>query len=433
MEIVFLLTGLVIGALVGWLISSQKRYREKGIPFEEIKAHYVPIELYNQEKQENSTKEKIIVDLNSRISELSANQKNLEEKLLNGKKELDEIHEKFSLEFKNLSNDLLEEKSKKFLQLNETKVGEILNPLKDKIKEFERKIDSVYTDEIKERTSLKKELENIIRLNQQVSDDTHKLTNALKGDKKLLGDWGEVQLELILEKTGLEKDIHYRKQESIKDEEGKNLRPDYIINLPDEKQLIIDSKVSLVAYEKYFNTEDEKEKAAALKQHLSDINNHIRELGDKNYQKLYGINPPDYVLMFIPIEPALALAQREDPSLFDKALKRNIVMVSTSTLLATLRTINYLWTQDKQRKNVYEIAKQSGALYEKFVGFIEDLSGVGKKIDDAKEHYSNAMNKLFESKKRGDTIIGRIEKIKELGADTSKSLPQNILDKIEEE
>jgi DNA recombination protein RmuC len=433
MEIVFLLTGLVFGALIAWLFSRQKAYKEKGIPFEEIKSNYVPSELFNQEKQENNAKEKTIVELNSKISELLANQKNLEEKLLNSKKELDEIHEKFTLEFKNLSNDLLEEKSKKFIELNEEKVGEILKPLKEKIKEFEQKIDSVYSDEIKERTSLKKELENIIKLNQQVSDDTHKLTNALKGDKKLLGDWGEVQLELILEKTGLEKDIHYRKQESIKDDEGRNLRPDYIINLPDEKQLIIDSKVSLVAYERYFNSDDEKVKAAALKQHLFDIYNHIKELGDKNYQKLYGINPPDYVLMFVPIEPALALAQREDTSLFDKALKKNIVMVSTSTLLATLRTINYLWTQDKQRRNVFEIAKQSGALYEKFVGFIDDLSGIGKKIDDAKEHYSNAMNKLYESKKKGDTIIGRIEKIKELGADTNKSLPRNILDRIDED
>ena len=237
---------------------------------------------------------------------------------------------------------------------------------------------------------------------------------------------------MILEKAGLEKDIHYRKQETIRDDDGKNLRPDYIINLPDDKQLIVDSKVSLVAYERYFNADDEKDKVAALKQHLFDLGNHIRELGDKNYQKLYGINPPDYVLMFVPIEPALSVAQREDHSLFDKALKKSIVLVSTSTLLATLRTINYIWNQDKQRKNVFEIARQSGALYEKFTGFIEDLIAVGRKIDDAKSEYSNAMNKLYESKKKGDTIIGRIEKIKELGADTNKSLPQNILDRLEE-
>jgi len=432
MEIVLLVLGLVAGAVIGWLFTRQKALRERGVPVEEINSRYISIELFNQEKQENSEKEKSIIALNSRIAELSANLKNTEDRFAESRKEIEEIHKKFSLEFKNLSNEMLEEKSKKFLELNEKNIGNILNPLKEKIKEFEGKIDEVYKDETRERISLKKELENIVKLNQQVSDDTHKLTNALKGDKKLLGDWGEVQLEMILEKAGLERNIHYRKQETIKDDEGKNLRPDYIINLPEEKQLIVDSKVSLVAYERYFNTDDENDKASALKQHLNDLLNHVRELGDKNYQKLYGINPPDYVLMFVPIEPALAVAQREDSSLFDKALKKNIVMVSTSTLLATLRTINFIWNQDKQRKNVYEIAKQSGALYEKFTGFIDDLIQVGRKLDDAKGEYSNAMNKLYESKKKGDTIIGRIEKIKELGADTGKSLPQNILDRLEE-
>jgi len=432
MEIVFLAVGLVAGVLIGWLFTRQNALRERGIPPGEINSKYISIDLFNQEKQENNEKEKTIIVLNSRIAELSANFSNIEEKLTNSKKEQNEIYERFSLEFRNLSNNLMEEKSRKFLELNEKSVGDILNPLKEKIKEFEGKIDKVYMDETRERISLKKELESIIKLNQQVSDDTHKLTNALKGDKKMLGDWGEVQLEMILEKAGLEKDIHYRKQPNITDEEGRNFRPDYIINLPDDKQLIVDSKVSLVAYERYFNSDDETIRTSALKQHLSDLLNHVRELGDKNYQKLYGINPPDYVLMFVPIEPALAIAQREDSSFFDKALKRNIVMVSTSTLLATLRTINFIWNQDKQRKNVYEIARQSGALYEKFTGFIEDLIAVGRKLDDAKSEYSNAMNKLYESKKRGDTIIGRIEKIKELGADTSKSLPQNILDKIDD-
>ncbi len=432
MELVLLVAGLVSGALIGWLFTRQKAFQERGIPVEEVNSRYIALELFNQEKQENSDKEKTIILLNTRIAELSANLKNTEERFSENKKEIEEIHKKFSLEFKNLSNDLMEEKSKKFLELNEKSVGNLLNPLKEKLKEFEGKIDEVYKDETRERISLKKELENIVKLNQQVSDDTNKLTSALKGDKKMLGDWGEVQLEIILEKAGLEKDIHYRKQETLTDEEGKNLRPDYIINLPEGKHLIVDSKVSLVAYERYFNAEDEKVKVAALKQHLSDLLNHIRELGDKNYQKLYSISQPDYVLMFVPIEPALAIAQREDSSLFDKALRKNIVMVSTSTLLATLRTISFIWNQEKQRKNVDEIARQSGALYEKFVGFIEDLTAVGKKIDDAKEQYSDAMNKLHESKKKGDTIIGRIQRIKDLGVETSKSLPQNILDRLEE-
>lgn len=432
MNIVFLLTGLAAGFLLGWLLTKLIATKNKGIPLDEVKNNYVPMGLFDQEKKENNEKENKIVDLNSKIAELATKLLNTEEKLEKNKQELSELHEKMSLEFKNLSNGILEEKSKRFLEMNEKNVAEILNPLKEKIREFEGKIDRIYTDEIKERTSLKEELKSIIKLNQQVSEDANRLTSALKGDKKLLGDWGEIQLELILEKTGLEKGIHYRKQETLKDEEGRNLRPDYIINLPDEKQIIVDSKVTLVSYEKYYNSDNEDDKALALKQYLIDIGNHIRGLSEKNYPKLYGINPPDYVLMFIPIEPALAAAQREDPSLFDKALKRDIVMVSTSTLLATLRMINFLWTQDKQRKNVFEIAKQSGALYEKFIGFIDDLTNIGKKIDDAKDNYLSAMNKLFESKKKGDTIIGRIERIKELGADTNKSLPSNILDKIDE-
>ena len=432
MEIIFLVAGILAGAVAGWLFTRQQAMKDKGIPVDEVNRNYVAIGLFNQEKAENSEKEKSIITLNAGIAELSANLKNTEEKFTESKKELEEINKRMTLEFKNLSNELLEEKSKKFLELNEKSVGNLLNPLREKIKEFEGKIDEVYKDETRERISLKKELEHIVKLNQQVSDDAHKLTNALKGDKKLLGDWGEVQLEVILEKAGLEKDIHYRKQLNLNDEEGRNMRPDYIINLPDEKQLIIDSKVSLVAYERYFNSDDEGVKAGALKQHLNDLMNHVRDLGDKNYPKLYGINPPDYVLMFVPLEPALAVAQREDPSLFDKALKKSIVMVSTSTLLATLRTISFIWNQDKQRKNVYEIAAQSGALYDKFLGFIDDLIAVGKRIDDAKGEYVNAMNKLYESKKKGDTIIGRIQKIKDLGASTSKSLPQNLLDRLEE-
>ncbi len=432
MDILFLLAGLVTGALIGWLVARQYNV-SKGIKsINDLETKYVPREIYNDEKLENSEKEKQINELNIQLARAASEEKNTREKLLESKKEIEEIQERFRSEFKNLSNEILDEKSKKFLELNEKNVGEILKPLREKIKEFEEKVDKVYTEETRERISLKKELEHIVKLNQQVHDDTNKLTSALKGDKKLLGDWGEVQLEMILEKTGLEKDIHYRKQETLKDERGDNLRPDYIINLPEDKQIIIDSKVSLVAYQRFHNSDDENEKALSMKQHLFDIGKHVKDLGDKNYHKLYGINPPDYVLMFFPIEPALAAAQREDNTLFDKALKKNIVMVSTSTLLATLRTINYIWNQDKQKKNVVEIARQSGALYEKFNGFIEDLIGVGKKLDDAKDNYSDAMNKLFESKKKGDTIIGRIEKIKELGADTNKSLPKNIIDRLEE-
>ncbi|MCF8395126.1 MAG: DNA recombination protein RmuC, partial [Melioribacteraceae bacterium] len=367
-----------------------------------------------------------------KVSQYEEKSRGLEKRLEEHKSEISELQTKMKLEFENLSNQIFDEKSTKFLELNEKKVTDILNPLKEKIKDFEKKVDDTYKEETRERTSLKKELEYIVKLNQQVSEDTIKLTNALKGDKKLQGDWGEIQLELILTKAGLEKDIHYRKQENFKDEAGRNQRPDYVINLPEDKNLIVDSKVSLVAYEQYFNEEDVSKKSEWMKQHIQNINKHISDLSNKNYNKLYEINTPDYVLLFVPIEPALYVALKKDSRLFEKALDKNIVLVSTSTLLATLRTISFIWKQDNQRKNVVEIAKESGALYDKFVGFMEDLENLGKKIDGVKSDYSDAMNKLFDSKQKGGTVIGRIERIKKLGADTTKSLPQNILDRIEE-
>lgn len=432
MELIYLFIGIVVGALIAWFIAKSKYYRPSGVPFETLENNYVQKTLFNDLSSEIKEKNIEINYLNSKVAGYEEKSKNFEARILEHKTEIIDIQEKMKLEFQNLSNRIFDEKSTKFLELNEKKVSDILNPLSEKIKEFEKKVDETYKEETRERISLKKELEFIVKLNQQVSEDTLKLTNALKGDKKFQGDWGEIQLELILTKAGLEKDIHYRKQDNFKDEEGNNQRPDYVINLPEEKNLIIDSKVSLVAYEQYFNTEEDSNKAEYLKTHLQNINKHINDLGSKSYQNLYGINPPDYVLLFVPIEPALYLALKEDNRLFEKALDKNVVLVSTSTMLATLRTISYIWKQDNQRKNVVEIARESGALYDKFVGFIDDLINVGKKIDGVKIDYSEAMSKLFESKQKGGTIVGRIERIKKLGADTTKSLPQNILDRIDD-
>ncbi len=432
MEFVYLLIGVVVGAIISWFIAKSKFTKPSGIPLEILENNYVQKSLYNDLNEELKAKNIELNNLNFKLAGFEEKSKNLEERIEDHKNEIVDLQEKMKLEFQNLSNKIFDEKSTKFLELNEKKVSDILNPLSEKIKEFEKKVDETYKEETRERISLKKELEFIVKLNQQVSEDTLKLTNALKGDKKLQGDWGEIQLELILTKAGLEKDIHYRKQDNFKDEEGNNQRPDYVINLPEEKNLIIDAKVSLVAYEQFFNTDDEDKKAEFLKIHIQNINKHINDLGNKNYQNLYGINQPDYVLLFVPIEPALYLALKEDNRLFEKALDKNVVLVSTSTMLATLRTISYIWKQDNQRRNVVEIARESGALYDKFVGFIEDLINLGKKIDGVKMDYSEAMNKLVESKQKGGTIIGRIERIKKLGADTTKSLPQNLLDRIDE-
>lgn len=424
MEIIYFLSGLIIGAVAAWLIAKSKFIKTAGIPFENFAAEYVQKSFYEQATIENKEKNKEIISLNAKVSQFEEKSKGLEKRLEDHKNELTELQNKMKMEFTNLSNRIFEEKSSKFLELNERKVFDILNPLKEKIQDFEKKVDSTFKEETRERISLKKELENIIKLNLLVSEDTIKLTNALRGDKRLQGDWGEMQLELILSKAGLEKDIHYRKQESFRDDNGKNLRPDYVINLPEDKHLIIDSKVSLIAYEQYYNGDDEK-KPEHLKVHLQNLNKHVSDLGNKNYQNLYEINSPDYVIMFVPIEPALHIALREDSRLFEKALERNIVLISTSTLFSTLRTISYIWKQDSQRKNVFEIAKESGALYDKFVGFMEDLTSLGRKIDGMKSDYLNAMNKLNDSTQKGGTILGKIEKLKKLGANTAKSLPEN--------
>ncbi len=381
--------------------------------------------LYDELKNELQQKNEALITANAELAKVRERNMILNE-------EVDKLQEIFRSEFKHIANELLEEKSRKFTELNEKNIGNILQPLKERIRDFEKKVDDTYNQETREKASLRKELELMMQLNRQVSEDATKLTNALKGDSKVQGDWGEVQLELLLEKAGLLRDIHYRKQENFKTEDGRNVRPDYIVNLPDDKHFVIDSKVSLTAYENYYNTDDENLRPKYLQEHIASLQRHLSDLGSKNYQQLYGINPPDYVLLFVPLEPALTLALREDSSLFDKALARNIAIVSPSTLLATLRTISFIWRQENQKRNVMEIAREGGALYDKFVGFMEDLIGVGKRIEDTSKEYKNAMNKLFESTKKGDTLIGRAQRLKDLGAKTTKALPQNLLDRAGE-
>lgn len=386
---------------------------------------------FEENKKELKLKNAELTAAKEKITELVEKNKNLLEKLENQKKELEEIGSKFTNEFKVLADQILETKSQKFTELNQIKIKEILEPLGKNIDEFKKKVEDTYDKESKQRFSLEEKIKELVQSSQKISEDAKHLALALKGDSKTQGDWGELQLELILSKAGLEKDIHYKNQETLKDETGKSFRPDYIINLPDDKCLILDSKVSLTAYEQYYNTDDDKAKERFIKEHILSINKHIQELSNKNYQNLYGINSPDYVLMFIPLEGALTVALKEDSNIMVKALEKNIVLVSTSMLLATLRIISLMWKQDSQKRYVNEIARESGALYDKFVGFINDLESLGKRIEDTKEKYSDAMNKLTTSTRKGDTIIGRMERIRTLGANSTKSIPQDLLDKIE--
>ncbi len=394
---------------------------------------YVPRDIYAKLEEDLSNRSQLLETRNDQIMELNKKlayseeaNRNLVEKLETERKEIEKIQVKLNEKFELIAGRLFDEKGKKFTELNEKKISGLINPFKERLSEFKNEVENLYKEESKEVISLKIEIKNLVSLNQQISRDADNLTKALKGDPKVQGDWGELQLEIILEKAGLEKNIHYKKQEVLSDESNRKKRPDFIINLPEGKNIIIDSKVSLTAYEKYFSSDNDQEKAVFLKDHIRSVFDHISGLGKKNYQSLYAINSPDYILMYMPIESALILALRENPKLLEDALERNIVFVTTSTLLATLRTVSYLWKHEKQKKNVAEIARQGGALYDKFVNFLTDLNSLGEKLDMAKSSYNSAMNKLVSGGKKGDTIIGRIEKLKELGANATKKIPEKF-------
>ena len=263
-----------------------------------------------------------------------------------------------------------------------------------------------------------------------MSKETLNLTKALKGDNKIQGNWGELVLERVLEKSGLEKDREYFVQQSFTNDEGKRILPDVVIHLPDDKKMVVDSKVSLIAYEQFVNEDDEMQRQQFLKNHVASLKRHIEQLSEKKYEDIYKISSPDFVLLFIPIEPAFAIALNFDNELYNKAFEKNIVIVTPTTLLATLRTIDSMWNNEKQQRNALEIARQAGALYDKFQGLLTDLVSIGKRIDDSKKEYSNAMNKLFDG--RGN-LITSVEKLKKMGAKTKKSLPQNIIDRANDE
>ena len=354
--------------------------------------------------------------------------KNSELKLVENKKELDKIQEKFTKEFENFANKILDEKSSKFTEQNKLNITSILNPLKEKIEVFEKKVSESQKESIGMHSALKEQLNSLKDLNIQMSKEAINLTKALKGDSKTQGDWGETQLEILLEKANLAKDIHFTTQGGYRDEEGRLKKPDFIINLPDNRHLIVDSKVSLTNYEAYFNEEDEKQKGVYLKKHIESIRKHIKELSDKKYESLYEINSPDYVLMFVPIEPAYLLALSNNNQLYLEALDKNVVLVSTSTLLATLSTVSSMWRQENQKKNVLEIANQAGRLYDQFVNLTDDLIKVGNQLKTVQGSYDTSMKKLTGK----GNLIKKVEKIKELGAKTSKIMNKNLLDRASE-
>jgi DNA recombination protein RmuC len=336
-----------------------------------------------------------------------------------------ELQQKFKLEFENIASKILEEKTNKFTLQNKASLDLLLSPLKENIKAFEEKVDRVYKAESDERNILKGVISQLMDQSKQIQEDANNLTKALKGDNKKQGNWGEVILERVLERSGLVRDQEYRIQSSFNTVNGNRVQPDVIIDLPDQKHIVVDSKVSLIAYEKFVSAENDDEKEIYLKQHLLSLKNHIQELSGKNYHALYQINSPDFVLLFIPIESSFGIAVQKDAELFSYAWDRKVVIVSPSTLLATLRTISSIWKQERQNRNVLEIARLSGNMYDKFVGFITDMESIGRNIRQSQDAYEKAFSKLSVG---SGNLANTADKIKKLGAKTTKQIDRKFLD-----
>ncbi|MFC2102848.1 DNA recombination protein RmuC [Bacteroidota bacterium] len=427
MEILYIITGLIIGLVFGWII---KLLIIKG-ETSRLEERVSLLQKENEEDKDEVNSERAkVLELNSKLASIQSDYSNLKEKLAENKAEVEQLQEKFTKEFENLANKIFDEKSSKFTDQNKTQLKEILDPLRERISEFQNKVEESNKESIDRNAALRQQLSSLKEMNLQMSQDAQNLVKALKGDTKIQGDWGELQLEKILERSGLRKGEEYTVQESFTNDEGSRRRPDVIVNLPDEKKIIIDSKVSLVDYERLVSAENDDEKNIHLKSFINSVRRHIKDLNEKGYQNLFEQNSLDFVLMFIPIEPAFSIAIQYGENLYVDAYDKNIIIVSPSTLLATLRTIANIWKQEYQNRNVLEIAKQSGALYDKFVGFVEDLVDVGNRMDQAKSSYEGAMKKLTDGT---GNLVNRAEKIRKLGAKTSKSLPQNIIERSKDE
>jgi len=443
--IITFIIALGIGIYIGKLIFSA-RFQSEKIGLEEkliglTTQHNILKEQFVNEKisaekqllQISQEKENIRTEKDALAIQLSKKEvdfENLWERNSEQKQEVEKLQEKFTKEFENLANKILEEKTNKFTEQNRENMKNILSPLQDKIHLFEKKVEDTHKESIDYHAALRQQILGLREMNEQMSKETVNLTKALKGDSKMQGNWGELVLERVLEKSGLEKGREYDVQQSFTNNDGQRVFPDVVVNLPDGKKMIIDSKVSLTAYEKYINEESDLLKITYLKEHVNSIKRHVEQLGEKNYHDLYQIESPDFVLLFIPIEPAFASALNEDTTLYNRAFEKNVVIVTPSTLLATLRTIDSMWANQKQQENAYEIARQAGALYDKFEGFVLDLVKIGKKMDEAKSEYGNAMNKLVEGK---GNLITSVEKLKKMGAKAKKALPENILKRASDE
>ena len=431
--LISIIISAVLGSYIGMTIAKLKGKSDKSTLEErqnqlqhtirELKENLIKLEV----DRESIRNEKEL--LNQELARRNTELENIQQQNIKRDEELAKQQDQLRKDFELMASKILDEKSEKFTLQNKENIKQILNPLQEKIQTFEKKVEDTQKESISMHSALKEQLLGLKDLNQQMTKEANNLTKALKGDSKMQGNWGELVLERVLEKSGLEKNREYFVQQSFNREDGTRVLPDVILHLPDNKRMVIDSKVSLTDYERFANAEDD-DKAVYLKAHVNSINKHVSQLSEKKYEDLYDIESPDFVLMFIPIEPAFAVAINEDNTLYNKAFEQNIVIVTPSTLLATLRTIDTMWNNEKQQQNAIEIARQAGALYDKFEGLVSDLTGVGKKIDAAKSDYASAMNKLVDGK---GNLINRVENIKKLGAKAKKSLPEKIVKRASED
>ena len=435
MLILALTAGCLIGGFLAWLI-----LRSRFVSLSALNKSYVHNERLIEEQarsarfeEQAASKERELRDLTEVYAGVRRDNEHYSQRLKEQKQELQMLREHFEKEFQVVAGRMLEEKSERFSKRQNAELTQLLNPLKERIQKFEEGVIQRIKEDAEDRGMLKQQIAGLTELNTQMSKEARALTSALKGDTKVQGDWGELRLELILEKAGLSHKIHYETQASLPNEEYRQKRPDVVVNLPDGKHLIIDSKVSLTAYEQYYQATDPAAQRQLLKSHADSIKRHITDLSSKNYQHLPQLNSPDYILLFIPIEPALTLALQSDQSLFLKALEKNVVLVTASTLLATMRTVSFIWTQEKQKQNVLEIAKESGKLYDTLCAFVGDLESIGQRLSQAAQSYEKAKTKLNSPSRYGGSILGRAEKIRKLGAKTSRELPRHLLPDMEEE
>ena len=432
--LVLLFFGILLGGLCGWLLS-RVRISDDFLAKTTVEKEYVLRQLYQTaaddlEKIKNQLELKE-EKLRASLQDLAAAEQQLihfGERLEKQQQETEKLQEKFSTEFENLANRLLEEKSEKFSQQNRKQIGELLNPLKEKIEGFEKKVTEVYQSEAKDRSALQGEIKVLMELNQKISSEANELTKALKGDTKKQGNWGEMILERVLERSGLVKGQEFELQYADTTDDGRRIQPDVIVHLPDKKHVIIDAKVSLIAYERLVNAPGEAEQKQALKAHLDSVRQHIKGLAEKNYPAARKLNCPDFVLMFLPVESSFSAAVQGDNDLFAYAWDQRIVLVSPSTLLASLRTIAATWKQEKQTRHALEIARQAGSLYDKFVGFVEDMKKIETGIEQLEKSYQSAMNKLQYG---SGNLIRRAENIRGLGIKTAKRLPAEAGDEQE--